>query len=84
MEKDYIYIYDKKGKKQKMELILAMNSQDGTFQYIAYKEENKTIPLYLAKLYAKKGIIDLDTNLTENEKQMLTKIIKEKIVGGIE
>jgi len=81
-EKDYIYIYNSKGKKIKMELILAMNSINNDFQYIAYKEVDKAIPLYMAKLYLKKGISELDTNLTQEEKQMLTKVIKQKIVGG--
>jgi len=81
-EKDYIYIYDNKGKKTKMELILAMNSINNDFQYIAYKEIDKIIPLYMAKLYLQKGISKLDTNLTQEEKHMLMKIIKQKIVGG--
>jgi len=82
-EKDYIYIYDKNGKKTKMELILAMNSLDGKFQYIAYKQEDKVVPLYMAKLYLKRGISDLDTNLSQEEIEMLKKVIKEKVVGGI-
>ena len=81
-EKDYIYIKDSNGKKIKMELILAMNSLDGKFQYIAYKEENKKIPLYMAKLYSDGDIIRLDTNLTDEEKELLTKTIKQKIIGG--
>ena len=81
-EKDYIYIKDNCGKKIKMELILAMNSLDGKFQYIAYKEENKKIPLYMAKLHIDGNKTILDTNLTEEEKNLLTKTIKQKIIGG--
>lgn len=81
-EKDYIYIKDNYGKKIKMELILAMNSLDGKFQYIAYKEENKKIPLYMAKLYQDGSKFKLDTNLNEEERKMLTKTIKQKIIGG--
>lgn len=81
-EKDYIYIKDNNGKKIKMELILAMNSLDGKFQYIAYKEENKKIPLYMAKLYSDGDKIRLDTNLKDEEKQLLTETIKQKIIGG--
>lgn len=80
-EKDYIYIKDDDGKKIKMELVLAMNSLDGKYQYIAYKEENKKIPLYLAKLYTNENKKRLDTNLSEEEKQMLIKTIKQKIIG---
>lgn len=81
-EKDYIYIKDDYGKKIKMELVLAMNSLDGRFQYIAYKEENKKIPLYMAKLYQDEDKIRLDTNLNEEEKKLLTKTIKQKVIGG--
>lgn len=81
-EKDYIYIKDNYGKKIKMELILAMNSLDGKFQYIAYKEVNKKIPLYMAKLYQDGSGFKLDTNLNEEERKMLTKTIKQKIIGG--
>ena len=81
-EKDYIYVYDDKGKKKRMELVLAINSDSGDFQYITYKEENKSVPLYIAKLYIKHGISKLDTNLTVEEKQKVIKIIKEKIIGG--
>ena len=81
-EKDYIYIKDNNGKKIKMELILAMNSLDGKFQYIAYKEENKKIPFYMAKLYSDGDKIRLDTNLKDEEKQLLTETIKQKIIGG--
>lgn len=81
-EKDYIYIKDSNGKKIKMELVLAMNSVDGKFQYIAYKEENKKIPLYLAKIYTDGNKTRLDTDLQEEEKQMLIKTIKQKIIGG--
>lgn len=81
-EKDYIYIKDDYGKKIKMELVLAMNSLDGRFQYIAYKEENKKIPLYMAKLYQDEDKIRLDTNLNDEEKKLLTKTIKQKVIGG--
>lgn len=81
-EKDYMYITDKKGKRQKMELVLALNSLEGKFQYIVYKEENKKIPLYMAKLHADGSKTILDTNLTNEEKQLLIKNIKQKIIGG--
>ena len=81
-EKDYMYITDSRGRRQKMELVLAMNSLDGKFQYIAYKEENKKVPLYMAKLYFDGNKTTLDTDLTEEEKQLLAKTIKQKIIGG--
>ena len=81
-EKDYIYVYDDKGNKKRMELVLAINSDSGDFQYITYKEENKSVPLYIAKLYIKQGMSRLDTNLSIEEKQKVIKVIKEKVIGG--
>ena len=81
-DKDYIYIYDNNGKKNKMELVLAMNSLDGMFQYIVYKEVNKALPLYMAKTSIKNGLLDLDTNLTEEEKQLIENTLNKKITGG--
>ena len=81
-EKDYIYINDKNGKKIKMELIIAINSLDGKFQYIAYKEENKKIPIYMAKLHIDEDKMKLDTDLKDEEQQLITKVIKQKIIGG--
>ncbi len=81
-QKDYIYVYDEKGKKTKMELILAMNSEDGKSQYIAYKPEKQIIPIYMAKIKLSEGLIDLDTNLTEEEVLLIEKTLKEKITGG--
>ena len=82
-EKDYIYVYDKEGKKTKMELILAINSKDGKFQYIAYKHETQVVPIYMGKIELNDGLINLDTNLTEDEKLLIEKVLKEKITGGI-
>ena len=73
-EKDYIYINDKNGKKIKMELIIAINSLDGKFQYIAYKEENKFKLISIAKAQ----------NLTVNQMIMdetSYKLIPNKIIG---
>lgn len=81
-EKDYMHITDNNGRKQKMELVLAMNSLDGKFQYIAYKEENKKIPLYMAKIHFDGNKTILDTDLTDEEKQLVAKTIKQKIIGG--
>ena len=80
-EKDYIYITDKDGKKIRMELVLAMNSENGQYQYIAYKEEKRKTPLYIAKLYKDGNKTRLDTNLTKEEKILVSRTIKQKIVG---
>ena len=80
--KDYIYIYDEKGKKTKMELVLAINSEDGENQYIVYKDVNKVIPLYMAKIKLNKGLMDLNTDLTAQEKELVERKLKEKVIGG--
>jgi len=82
MEKDYIYIYDKKGKKQKMELLFTLKLKDYKESYIVYKEVNKKVPLYMAKTEIAEGITSLNTNLNEEEQRILTKIIKQKLLEG--
>lgn len=80
-ERDYIYVYDENGKKIKMELVFAMNSQDGKSQYIVYKELDKLVPVYMAKIKLSDGLIDLDTNLTIEERNLIEKKFKEKVTG---
>lgn len=82
MEKDYIYVYDKKGKKQKMELVFTVKLKDSDESYIVYKETNQKVPLYIAKIETVEGITSLNTNLNEEEQSMLTKIIKQKLLEG--
>jgi len=82
MEKrDFIYIFDENGKKIKMELVFAMNSEDGKSQYIVYKEIDKIVPVYMAKIKLATGLMDLDTNLTLEERELVEKKFKEKIIG---
>ena len=80
-ERDYIYVYDENSKKIKMELVFAMNSQDGKSQYIVYKELDKLVPVYMAKIKLSDGLMDLDTNLTIEERNLVEKKFKEKITG---
>lgn len=82
MEKDYIYVYDKKGKKQKMELVFTLKLKDYKESYIVYKETNKKVPLYMAKTEIVEGITTLDTDLNEKEQKILTKVIKQKLLEG--
>lgn len=78
-ERDYIYVYDENGKKLKMELVFAMNSQDGKSQYIVYKELDKLVPVYMAKIKLSDGLMNLDTNLTIEERNLVEKKFREKI-----
>ncbi len=78
--RDYIYVYDKNGKKQKMELVLALEKEDTDYEYIVYKPIDKKVPLYMAKLKLEEGITKLETNLQEEEKDMLINIIKKDLL----
>ena len=79
-KKDYIFVYDEKGKKQKMELVLVVEKEDTDYKYIVYKQVNKKVPLYMAKLKLVEGITKLETNLNEAEKNMLISIIKKDLL----
>lgn len=78
-EKDYIYVYNKKGKKEKMELVLSFEIDET--QYIVYKQLDKTVPLYMAKIEIKKGITSIDTNLSEKEQEIVTGVIRDYFLG---
>lgn len=80
---DYIYVYDDNENKLKMEVVLSFKLEDESKQYIIYKELDKKFPLYAAKFNLNVGISDLDTNLTKEEKIIISKIVKERILGNI-
>ena len=82
-EKDYIYVYNKKGQKQKMELVYMFKTEQESKTYIVYKELNKRNLLHIAKMDMKNGINELDTNLTAEEEDMITNIIKRKLLEDI-
>ena len=79
-DKDYIYVYDKKGKKQKMELVAKVEIPEDPYQYIVYKEPSKKIPLYIAKLKLARGITALETNISQEEKDIVISAIKKEIL----
>ena len=79
-QRDLIDVYDENGKKTKMELVFAINSKDGKFQYIVYKEIDKIVPVYMGKIKLGDGLIDLDTNLTAEERELVEKKFKEIII----
>lgn len=79
-EKDYIYVYNDKGIKQKMELVLSFERNGKRF--IVYKELNKKVPLYMAKVKLEEGVTALDTNLNVIEQEMVTEIIRDYFLGG--
>ena len=79
-ETDYIYVYNKKGIKQKMELVFCFDRNNNT--YIVYKELDKSVPLYMAKTIIKEGKSTLDTDLSKKEQEMVIEVIKDYFLGG--
>ena len=75
--KDYIYIYNENGEKIKMEAVIALKLNNSDDQYIAYRDENKPNDIYIAKI--KPNTNELDTNLSNKEKEMLKEIIQKQI-----
>lgn len=80
--KDYIYVYDEKGKKQKMELVAKVEIPENPYQYIVYKEPDKKTPLYIAKLELAQGITAIETNISQEEKDIVIAAIKKELVEG--
>lgn len=75
--KDYIYIYNENGEKIKMEAVIALRLNNSDDQYIAYRDENNPNDIYIAKI--KPNTNELDTNLSNKEKEMLKEIIQKQI-----
>ena len=75
--KDYIYIYNENGEKIKMEAVIALKLNNSDDQYIAYRDENRPNVIYIAKI--KPNTNELDTNLSNKEKEMLKEIIQKQI-----
>ena len=68
--KDYIYIYNSLGEKEKMELVLTFKLKSN---YVIYKtlDGNNT---YIARY--KDNIEELDTNITEKEIELIEKMLE--------
>lgn len=75
--KDYIYIYNENGEKIKMEAVIALKLDNSDDEYIAYREENNPDDIYVAKI--KPHTNELDTNLSDREKEMLKEIIEKQV-----
>lgn len=71
--KDYIYIYNSLGEKEKMELVLTFKLKDVKSNYVIYKSlDDKNT--YIARY--KDNIEDLDTNITEKEIELIEKMLE--------
>lgn len=75
--KDYIYIYNENEEETKMEAVLAFKIEELGEQYILYKEEDNNSEVYVAKIKPHRN--ELDTNLTEEEKKMVKKVLDEQL-----
>ena len=63
-----------------MELVIKVEIPDNPYQYIVYKEPNKKIPLYIAKLTLSQGITSLETDISEEEREIVINTIKKSLL----
>jgi len=73
--KDYIDVYTDNGV-EKMEVVLIFNLEGYKYNYIIYRTLDNE-HYYIGK-YIGENIVDLDTNLSENEM-----LLAEKILEGV-
>lgn len=73
--KDYIYVLNENNEQVKMEIVLVFKMKEFEEKYILYKDENDNSIIYLAKL--KKDTNELETNLTDKEKEMANEVLKQ-------
>lgn len=77
MEKEnIIYITNKFGKEEKMQVLFTYKNNKTLIDYIVYQDKNGEI--YAAKYDSNKTLSNLDTNLSQQELDILEKILKEK------
>lgn len=72
--KNIIEMFDKKGNKRNVELVLKFNLEGYKYNYIIYRELDYS-HTYVAR-YIGSEIADLDTNLSEFEFNMSKKILE--------
>lgn len=68
------------GKKEEIEIVTTFKIDKFNKDYIIYKSNNK---YYAARYYEKNNNIDLDTELTDEEKQSLEEVFEKLHKGGI-
>ena len=73
--KNYIDVYDENGNHKQMEVVSTFNLEGFSDNYIIYSETDKS-HFYIAK-YKGDQIIDLDTNLSNEELILCNKVFKE-------
>lgn len=76
--KDIIYVYDKNGNKQKMEVVITFELQEFKRHYIIYREINKKdSEYYAARFNPDTSYSELDTNLSDSEKKIIQKVFEK-------
>lgn len=71
---DYLYVYDDKNNRLKMEIVNIFELEGYDFKYIIYKELDNS-RFYLAKY--RDNISELDTNISDAEFKLCDKIFQE-------
>lgn len=72
--KEYIDIRDKNGKKKKAEVCFRYHDEEYDWFYIVYKYDDE---YFVAKYDDFIGMSRLDTNLTDEEMEMLEEVLNE-------
>lgn len=70
---DYITVTKDNGENEIMEVVTIFNKSESNYNYIIYKSLN-TNDYYTAK-YLGNDVVDLDTNLTDEEKKYANAIL---------
>lgn len=74
--KDYIYVYDESGKKEKMEVVFTYNDLRKKINYIVYRSLKKKNEFFAARYNPNKSISEIETNLCDEEKKMIESLFK--------
>lgn len=74
MEKDYFSLITDDGNEKKMEIVSTFNINNSSYNYIIYREIDKS-HYYIAK-YLGDEIVDLDTNISDDEYEVASKILE--------
>lgn len=75
--KDYIDVTDNIGNKLKMEVISIFKLENYPFNYIVYKELDNSH--YYAGKYTGDSIVDLDTNLSNEELELINDLFEGEV-----
>jgi len=75
--KDIITIYDDNNEFHEMEVVLSFHDEIKDVEYIIYKKPESIDECFAAKYVQNGDDLELDTNLTEEELNMLKVVLKQ-------